>query len=471
MMNSSLSISRHVWAATVCVLTVAIGLAEERARPNVILMLADDLAMEDLSCFGSKRIETPRIDKLAGEGLRLDNYYSGSAVCTPSRMALLSASYPARLGWRWGVVGYGLAAKTGMSPRVHTVAEAFRDAGYRTAISGKWHLGEQNMSPEHQGFDSAYYLLMSNNQNRDVMRGGKLVHKDRENSRLSETFAEEVIRVIREPDPRPFFIYVPWTAPHFPAEPHPDWRGKSGDDRSAQYTDVVEELDHRIGQILDALEVAGKARDTIVIFTSDNGRQPGQQGPNETPPHRGTKWQSHEGGQRVPCIVRYPGVIPAGGTSHSIVAGMDLFPTLAEACGVGIKLSADAQKLDGVSVWANLIDPSSAPVRQEFLYWHGKGEATAIRQGRWKLHFNQGVQSPEDPPLADGPVLHDLEADPMENQNLAATHPDKVKELLAMAKERLGEIYQNAIPIGTWPGVEPPEPPLQAREVWGKWIE
>jgi arylsulfatase A-like enzyme len=440
-------------------------------RPNVILMLADDLANEDLSCYGSERIRTPRIDRLAGEGVKLDSYYAGSAVCTPARMALLSGSYPARLGWRWGVMGYGFEPKTGMSPRVHTIAEAFRDAGYRTAISGKWHLGANNMGPGDQGFDSAYYIYMSNNQNRDIQRDGKLVQKDWDNRLLTETFAEEVIRVIREPSEKPFFIYVPWTAPHFPADPHPDWHGKSGEDGSGKYTDVVEELDHRIGEILDALDAAGKAENTIVIFTSDNGRQPGQAGPNDSPPFTGHKWHSHEGGQRVPFIVRYLGVIPKGRTGNAILTGMDVYPTLAEACGFEIHLPDDAQTFDGVSAWKNLTDPESASIRQEFLYWHGKGPATAIRSGQWKLHFNRGDERPEDPPLTDGPALYKLDTDPMEKHNLAAQHPEKVKELLALAKERLTEIYENQLPIGTWPGVEAPEPPLQASDVWGEWIK
>ena len=446
-------------------------LEERESRPNVILMLADDLANEDLSSYGSRRIQTPRLDQLAREGVKLNSYYTGSAVCTPARMALLSGAYPARLGWRWGVMGYGFEPKTGMLPRVHTIAEAFRDAGYRTAISGKWHVGEKHMSPEYQGFASAYYIYMSNNQNRDMHRDGKLVQKDWDNRLLTKTFAEEVIRVIREPSEKPFFIYVPWTAPHFPADPHPDWHGKSGEDISGKYTDVVEELDHRVGQILDALDTAGKAENTIVIFTSDNGRQSGQQGPDDSPPFTGSKWQAHEGGQRVPFIVRYPGVIPKDRTSDAIITGMDLFPSLAEACGFEIHLPADAQKLDGVSAWANLVDPGSTSIRQEILYWHGKGPATAIRRCQWKLHFNRGDEKQEDPALTDGPALYKLDADPLEKQDLAAQHPEIVKELLALAKERLTEIYENQLPLGTWPGVEASEAPLRASDVWGKWIE
>ena len=445
--------------------------ATERARPNVILLLADDLANEDLSCYGSERIETPHIDRLAGQGVKLKSYYAGNPVCSPSRMALLSGSYPARLGWRWGVLGYGFPPKSGMSLKVHTMAEAFRESGYRTALSGKWHLGWKNLGPEHQGFDSAYYIHMSNNQNRDMYRDGKLVQEDYDNRLLTETFTEEVIRLIKEPHKKPFFIYVPWTAPHFPADPHPDLHGKSGEDRSGKYTDVVEELDYRTGQILEALDEAGKAENTIVIFTSDNGRQPGQSGPNDEPPFSGHKWQSLEGGTRVPCIVRYPEVIPAGKSDRSMVASIDLFPTLATACKVDLDLPDDAQTLDGVSAWANLRQLKSKPARKELLFWHGKGKATALRQGDWKLHFNRGTKAPEDPELTDGPALYNLKTDPLEKNNLAAKHPEKVDALLHRARELLIDVYRDQVPLGTWPGVALAEEPIRAEEVWGPWIE
>lgn len=432
-------------------------------------MLADDLANEDLSCYGSERIATPRIDQLAAEGVRLSSYYSGSTVCTPARMALLSGSYPARLGWRWGVLGYGLSADTGMSPKVHTLAEAFRDAGYRTAMSGKWHLGIRNMGPNQQGFDSAYYIYMSNNQNRDIHRDGELVQKDWDNRLLTETFAEEVIRVINEPGDRPFFLYIPWTAPHFPADPHPDWHGKSGESPSGQYTDVVRELDHRVGEILDALEKAGKAENTIVVFTSDNGRQPGQQGSDERLLFSGHKWQTREGGMRVPMILRYPGKLPDIGVIDAMMTAMDLYPTLAEACGIVPELPDGAQILDGISIWKNLTQPESRPARHELLYWHGKGQATAMRVGDWKLHFNHGDQPPEDEAL-EGPALYHLKYDPMEANDLAAEHPEMVQRLLARAREKLVEIYDQLLPLGTLPGVEPEIEPVRPETIWGPWM-
>lgn len=441
-------------------------------RPNVILMMADDLASNDLSCFGGARIQTPRIDQLASEGLRLTSYYAGSAVCSPSRMALLSGAYPARLGWRWGVLGYGFPDKTGMSPAVYTIAEAFRDAGYRTAMAGKWHLGARDMAPQEQGFDSAYYIHMSNNQNRDMYRDGALVQKKWDNRLLTETFAEEAVRVIRRPSDEPFFLYIPWSAPHFPAAPHPKWQGQSGDDRSGRYTDVVAELDARVGQILDALRDTGKAEDTLVIFTSDNGRQSGQQGKTPDPLYSGKKWQSLEGGTRVPCIIRSPGRIQPGVTDE-IVSAMDLFPTLAAACDVPIRTPDGAQAMDGIDLAASLIDGqrAGATSRSELLYWHGRGQATAVRIGDWKLHFHRGGQKPEDRGLPDGPALYDLSGDVKERDDVAAKHPERVQRMLARARALLTAVYAEQVPLGTWSGATATTAPLAARDVWGPWID
>ncbi len=460
-----------ILAALAALLSGAPADAQDLAPPrvNVILMMADDLATQDLSCYGSERIKTPRLDALAKQGLRLTSYYAGSSVCSPSRMALLSGSYPARLGWRWGVMGYGFAPKTGMSPKVYTMAEAFKDAGYRTAMVGKWHLGDQNMSPEYQGFDSAYYIAMSNNQNRDMFRDGKLVQKDWDNRTLTQTFAEEAIRVIREDSDKPFFLYLPWSAPHFPAEAHPDWHGKTGEDKLSQYIDTVQELDHRVGQVLDALDKAGKADNTIVVFTSDNGRDGSQVVKNDQPPYSGIKWQSREGGTRVPCIVRWPGKIAAGDTNPYMVSAMDLYPTLAEACGVKIDLPETAQQMDGISIWSTVAGAAAIHPRRELLYWHGKGQATAIRVGDWKLIFNSGDKG--DPDTTQGPLLYNLGEDPKETTDLAAKHPEQVQAMLARAKELLTEIYANQTPIGTWEGVEPPDAPLKAEDVWGPWIK
>jgi len=444
---------------------------EQPARPNVILMMADDLAYNDLSSYGSDRISTPRLDALAAQGMRLTSYYAGSSVCSPSRMGLMSGAYPARLGWQWGVMGYGMAMNSGLSSDVFTIAEAFRAGGYRTALSGKWHLGSRNMAPENQGFDSAYYIFMSNNQGRDMYRDGELVQADWDNRRLTETFAQEAVRVINEDSDQPFFLYLPWSAPHFPAEAHPDWRGRSA---IGEFGDVVEELDARIGHILDALEARGIADNTVVIFTSDNGRQRGQND-NLTAPLSGMKWESREGGSRVPFIIRYPGVVPADATSDAIVSALDLYPTLTNVCGITLDRDSIVQPMDGVDVWSTLAGGgiNDSDPRTELLYWHGKGQATALRQGDWKLFFNAGQLNAHlgDPDVSAGPLLFNLAQDIGETTDVSGQHPERVQAMLARARELLAEVYANQVPLGAWQGVDETTPPLRARDVWGQWLE
>jgi arylsulfatase len=181
------------------------------------------------------------------------------------------------------------------------------------------------------------------------------------------------------------------------------------------------------------------------------------------------KWHSKEGGTRVPCIVRYPGKVPADQDTEELISAIDLYPTLAHACGIDIQLPEDAQQMDGVNAWGIMIDIIFNRPRTELLYWHGKGQATALRQGDWKLFFNAGDKG--DPDLSEGPLLFDLAKDPKETTDLASQFPERTEAMLARAKELLQDVYNNQLPIGTWPGVEPTEAPLKAEEVWGPWIK
>ena len=455
-------------AAIAPMLLLSASTRAEPARPNVIVMMADDLGYDDLSCYDSKRIKSPVLDKMASEGIRLTSFYAGASVCSPSRMALMSGSYPTRVGWQGGVLGYGMKKHTGLSTDVVTIAEAFKAGGYRTAISGKWHIGDRDLRPHRQGFDETYYLLASNNIGRDVYRGDEVVHKKFDNRRLTETFTEEVVRVINAESDKPFFIYVPFTAPHFPAEAHPKWKGTS-DDKHAAYVEVVEELDYRVGQILDAVKKKGIDDETIIVFMSDNGAQAGQRSNRGAGPFSGMKWSSREGGTRVPCIVRYPGVIGPGRSSDKIVAAIDLYPTLSHACG--IELPANAQKLDGVSVWNTLIGKDTDHARTELLYWHGFGEATAIRVGNYKLLFGSGKKHGIDPDIEEGPALFHLANDPGESRDISAQHPQKVNELLELAKQRLAEIHTNRVTIGAWKNAKLSDEDAQPVMKWGKWLK
>ncbi|MFT5107256.1 MAG: arylsulfatase A [Verrucomicrobiales bacterium] len=431
-------------ALTAAVLVSALT-ATAAERPNVILMMADDLGYNDLSCYGSEKLRTPQLDKLASEGVRLTSFYAGNAVCTPSRMALLTGAYPKRVGWPGGVLGYKIDWKQGLAPQALTIAEVFKGAGYATGISGKWHLGDgEGMQPMKQGFDSALYIKSSNNQTTKLWRGEELVADPFDNRRLTEQFSAEAIRFIQANRENPFFLYLPFTAPHFPAQAHPDWKGKSA---NAAYGDVVEELDHRVGEILKTLESEKLDRKTIVVFLSDNGPEKGQRKWASAKPFRGLKWTTLEGGTRVPCIVRWPGVIQAKRESDELTTAIDLLPTLAHACGIDLKrVSKASPKIDGVNVWDTLIGKKGTThARTNLLYWNGWAKLEAIRDGDWKLFLTKvdGVPGSES-----APVLIHLKEDPTEQTDLAAKHPDRVKAMQTLAKQIAADIDANSLPLG-----------------------
>jgi arylsulfatase A-like enzyme len=414
------------------------------ARPNVLLVMADDLGYQDLSCYGSKMLKTPVLDQLAADGIRLTAFYAGATVCTPSRMALLTGAYPPRLGWRGGVVGYGIKTVNGLAPEAVTIAEVFKGAGYRTGLIGKWHLGDApGMQPMDQGFDTAYYINKSNNQTKKLYRGSELVADPFENRKLTEDFTREAIRFIETNRAHPFLLYLPLTAPHFPAEAHPDWKGTSANEA---YGDVVEEMDHRIGEILAALKGARLVARTIVVFISDNGPEPGQKRWARSAPYRGLKWSALEGGTRVPCIVRWPGVVKAGQVSDRLTAAIDLLPTLAHACGIEQRaLTHGSPRLDGVNVWPTLAGADTPHARTSLLYWSGWGVPQAIREGDWKLYLDKVKEIAGS---SRGPALFNLAGDPAEEKNLAEAHPDRVKKMHALALEQIIDIEEHALALG-----------------------
>jgi len=238
---------RTPFVATLALLLTPLA-AEAARRPNVVLIMVDDLGYNDLGSYGHPKIKTPVLDRLARDGMRLTSFYAGCTVCTPSRMALLTGAYPMRVGWTMGVLGYKMGYHAGMSPKALTIAEIFKSEGYTTGMAGKWHLGDQPQClPQGQGFDSSYYITMSNNQTKKLWRDGTLLEPKFDNRKLTEQFTRDAVRFIHEARGRPFFLYLPYTAPHFPVQAHPDWKGKSD---FGEYGDVVEELDARIGEIL-----------------------------------------------------------------------------------------------------------------------------------------------------------------------------------------------------------------------------
>lgn len=422
----------------------------EPPRPNVIVIMADDLGYRDLGCYGHGQIRTPVLDKLATGGMRLTNFHSGATVCTPSRMALTTGAYPVRLGWTKGVIGYLIADDEGMNPQALTMAEVFASEGYATGLSGKWHMGSGPATGSLvQGFEEAYHIKLSNNQTRQVWRGETLNERPYDNRLLTERFTEAAVRFIRTQQKKPFFLYLPYTAPHFPVEAHPNWKGRSS---FGEYGDVVEELDHRIGEIVKVLEELGERENTLIIFTSDNGPQANQQA--RATPFRGAKWSALEGGTRVPCIINWPAGVAAGRESDKLVASIDLLPSLSRACRIDLRAKSMGQpKIDGLDVWETLAGGEGKHARRSLLHWQGKSpEPIAVTFASWKLFFNgrdavvgdgtflgsteqlqAAARLRAELSSANRPVLFHLTEDAGETLDVAEQYPEKVKELLEVA--------------------------------------
>ncbi len=408
--------------------------------------MADDLGYHDLGCYGHSIIQTPNLDQLAKEGVRLTSFYSGATVCTPSRMALLTGAYPVRLGWSKGVVGYMIPKHRGLSPKALTMAEVFKNSGYATGLFGKWHLGDEPpFRPHRQGFDTAYYLNKSNNQTTKIWRNDLVVEDPFENRFLTEKFTHHAKDFIRKNRHQPFLLYLPYTAPHFPVESHPEFKGKSA---FGVYGDVVEELDFRIGEIRKTLEENQLIEKTIIVFLSDNGPQPGEKA--QANPYRGMKWDALEGGTRVPCILSWPGVVPPSSVSDDMIAAIDLLPTLAHACGINLSsMTKGIPKIDGINVWDTFIQKTnSSHPRNELLYWHGSKGFQAIRIGQWKLFLNAQDALPDH--SGHEAALFDLSKDPREQTNLSEQYPEKVKKMRSVAEKYIQDLSENITPLASY---------------------
>ena len=420
-----------------------LAVSSGQERPNVVLILSDDLGYHDLACYGHPKIKTPVIDQLAQEGVRLTSFYSGATVCTPSRMALLTGSYPVRYGWSRGVVGHIMKKKRGLSPEAITMAEIFKGAGYTTGIFGKWHLGDEpDFMPNNQGFDESFFINKSNNQTKKIWAGGEVVQNPFDNKFLTEQFTNGAKAFINKNKDVLFFLYVPYSAPHFPLDAHPDWKGKS---EYGVYGDVVEEMDSRVGEILSELNKNKLTEKTIVVFMSDNGPEPLTK-ESKAIPFRGKKWSALEGGNRVPCIIKPFGRSKIGTVYNKMVSAMDILPSLAHACGIHIaERPKEVPPIDGVNLWDELIGGKvGAEGRPDLLFWHGADGFQAIRMGAWKLFLNR-----KDAELSgEGPALFKVKDDIKERNDLSQLFPAIVKKMTGVANQRLESIQTRSIPLG-----------------------
>ena len=407
--------------------------ARPKARPNIVLILADDLGYGDVGCFGSPAIRTPRLDRLAAEGARLTGHYVCSPVCSPSRAGLLTGRYPQRCGVT-GVLRDPDDGR-GMALSEVTLAEVLAGQGYDTALVGKWHLGmPPAYRPGRRGFRHFYgFLNGAIDYDTHLSAGGGWTGKRttfrgddpvEENGYYAELLHREAVRYIEQAR-RPFFLYFASPLPHQPLKVPAEWSApyrSLGDPAKAAYAGMVACLDHGIGQVLDALDRTGAARDTIVIFLSDNGwtkigRKAQEIGSNA--PFRGGKYELTEGGVRSPALVRWPARIRPGTVLDHPVTSLDWFPTLAAAAGV---TAPPRHALDGASL-LSLLTAGRAP-RERTLFWAfedklvGTPMSYAARRGPWKLLDVGGKR-----------CLYDLSADPRESRDLAGQNAAVMRRL------------------------------------------
>lgn len=414
-------------------ISVDAGRSRSRRPPNFVVIFTDDQGYQDIGCFGAEKIKTPRLDRMAAEGMKFTDFYVAAPACGPSRAALMTGRYPQRVGMVRNVFP---AHTTGLDPNEITIADLLKTRGYATACIGKWHLGHMpQFMPNQQGFDYYYGIPYSNDMDAEsrneppipLMRNGKVIEQPVDQDTITDRYTEEAIKFITNNKDRPFFLYLPHAMPHVPLHVPDRFRGKS---EGGLYGDVIEHLDWSTGEILDALEELGLSENTIVIYTSDNGPwlAKGEDGGSALPLRAG-KGSTYEGGMRVPCIMWWPGTIPAGTVSSEMATTMDLLPTFARLAGA--ELPKD-RIIDGKDISPLMKGVEGARTPHHVFYYYRHYMLQALRSGRWKLILERTEGSAQrHTPLA----LYDLERDISEENDLSADYPRVVERLFALAEE------------------------------------
>jgi arylsulfatase A len=416
--------------------------AANYASPNIVLIFIDDMGYADIGPFGNTEVKTPNLDRFATEGMKFTSFYA-TPVCSMSRACLMTGCYNARVS----VPGVLFPRdNVGLNPSEVTLAEIVKQKNYATCAIGKWHLGHHpEFLPLRQGFDRYFGLPYSN----DMLAGrngmpplplydnDKVIEAEPDQSQLTKRYTEKAIEFICQNQNTPFFVYLPHTMIHFPLAASASFLGKS---KMGLIGDTIEEIDWSVGQIMGTLKELNLDDNTLVVFTSDNG--PARR---EAPPFRGNKGTIFEGGVREPCMMRWPGKIPAGTTCHEIAGNIDMLPTFAKL--VGATLPKD-RILDGRDITSLMYDPKSGPVRDTHLYFSGL-KLGAIRQGKWKYFpssaaGNAGNNKTKETKAA----LYDLSTDLGESNNVAEANPDVVMKLEQELKTRREEIEANKRPVG-----------------------
>lgn len=443
------------------------------AQPNVIIIFTDDQGYGDLGCFGSTRIKTPNIDRMAAEGRTYTSFYTACSVCSPSRAALLTGSYPKRVGMEKHV----LFPKSdyGLNPTEHTIADHLKAQGYATACIGKWHLGHlPELLPRGNGFDSYFGIPYSNDMNHPdnsqkprlksdelwadqttslshwntpLLLNEEIVELPVDQRTITRRYTDEAIKFVTANQDRPFFLYLPHSMPHIPLYVPDDVYDANADNA---YKCVIEHIDAEVGRLLNTVRELGLSENTLIVYTSDNG--PWLQFKNHggtAGPLRAGKGTTFEGGQRVPCVMWAPGRIPPGTTTNAFTSTMDLLPTIAKLTGEPLP---EKLKIDGFDISSTFTTDQTA--RNELLFYSSHGQLEGIRLGDWKLlekkprqSANKNGTNTNKSPAKGQQFLFNLANDLGEQQNLHASRPEVVAELRARMKAVDAEITANIRPV------------------------
>jgi arylsulfatase A len=419
--------------------------------PNFIFILADNLGYGDLGCFGSVKHRTPNVDAMAREGIKLTTFYSSSGVSTPSRASLMTGCYAQRvdmhLNDKGGWVLFPGSSK-GLNPRETTIPEILKKKGYVTACIGKWHMGDQpELLPMNHGFDYFFGLPYSEDMvpsktnpgwpELPLMKNDKVIKAPADLTATTRQYVEEAVKFIKENKSKPFFLYLPHNLPGSRAVPvvGEDFSGKSG---NGSYGDSVEELDWAVGQVISAVKELDLESGTLIVFVSDNGSPRGRAGSNgagSNEPLSGAGYSTMEGGMRVPCIVKWKGVIQEGTTSDELCTMMDWLPTFAQLSGTEV---SKERKIDGKNIWPVISGDPQAKSPHKLFFYYLMDQLQAVRDTRWKLilPLNNRYEGGDKKRFYGKSelMLIDLKNDISEKTDVSSQHPEIVKKLMKAAE-------------------------------------